>query len=148
MPHKFDTIVNASVSMSERETAKRLIIISSKTLVVVSKHNRESLSDSGVERERQPNHWQEKFNIPPSPSPKIRSRRVDTTPPQLRTKKIVGPASWVFPLFSIVVKMSFKYLTLTLTPLRNVDCHTRTLSSASTTYLSFSLSLSLSLGQP
>ena len=60
MPHKFDTIVNASVSVSvsesEREKAKRLIIISSKTLVVVSKHNRESLSDSGVERERQPNH--------------------------------------------------------------------------------------------
>ena len=53
MPHKFDTIVNASVSVSEseREKAKRLIIISSKTLVVVSKHNRESLSDSGVERE-------------------------------------------------------------------------------------------------
>lgn len=138
MPHKFDTIVNASVSVSvsesEREKAKRLIIISSKTLVVVSKHNRESLSDSGVEREN--------LILPPSPSPKIRSRRVDTTPPQLRTKKIVGPASWVFPLFSIVVKMSFKYLTLTLTPLRNVDCHTRTLSSASTTYLSFSLSLS------
>ena len=54
------------------------------------------------------------FNIPPSPT--IRSRRVDTTPPPTTPKKNSGPTSWVFPLFSIVVKMSFKYLTLTLTP--------------------------------
>lgn len=89
MAHKFHTIVNAKY---EREREQRLII-SSKTLV--SKHKHKSiidslslfLSDSGVER--QPNDWQENLIYPPPhpPPPTIRSRSVNTTPPNTQNKK-------------------------------------------------------------